>query len=43
MKEAWEVMGQHWAVTLWVGIVIMVSFHRVTIIKHHKSKDEDNQ
>lgn len=23
MKEAFEVMGEHWMVTLWLGIVLM--------------------
>jgi len=31
MKEAWEVMGQHWGVTLWIGLVLMVCFTRIKI------------
>jgi hypothetical protein len=31
MKEAFEVMAEHWAVTLWIGIVIMVSLNRIHI------------
>jgi hypothetical protein len=31
MKEVFDVMAEHWCVTLWLGIVVMVSLHRTSI------------
>jgi len=43
MKEAFDTMGEHWCVTLWLGIVVMVCFSRVQVHKHqnyHEHKDK---
>ena len=31
MREAFDVMAEHWAVTMWLGIVVMVALHRTSI------------
>jgi hypothetical protein len=36
MREAFEVMAEHWAVTWWLGIVVMVSLHRIKIVNIKK-------
>lgn len=44
MKEAFEVMAEHWCVTLWLGIVVMVSLHRINITNsenHYYGKDKE--
>lgn len=45
MKEAFEVMAEHWCVTLWLGIVVMVSLHRTHITqkqtKNYYGKNEE--
>lgn len=34
MKEAFETMGEHWAVTLWIGLVLIAIAHgNLTLIK----------
>lgn len=45
IKEAFEVMSDHWAITMWLGLVLMVSLHRTTIknkVVHHYGKNEKN-
>lgn len=43
MKEAWEVMGEHWAVTLFVGIVIVGSFNRITIVIRSRNNGQNEK
>lgn len=47
MKEAWEIMAEHWGVTLWIGIVVMVALHRTSItnreIKNYYEKKEGDK
>lgn len=31
MREAFDVMAEHWALTMWLGIVIMVALNRSQI------------
>lgn len=40
MKEAFDTMAEHWGVTLWLGIVVMVSLHKTTYIKNNYGKNE---
>ena len=44
MKEAFDVMAEHWCVTLWLGIVVIASLHRTSVtnkeIHHHHGKNE---
>jgi hypothetical protein len=39
MKEAFDVMAEHWCVTLWLGLVVMVSLHRTKVTKIYKYKE----
>lgn len=45
MKEAFDVMADHWCITLWIGIVVMVSLHRTNITQqetnNYYDKDEE--
>lgn len=49
MKEAFDAMAEHWGVTLWIGIVIIVSFSRwrlggtTTKVINHYGKDEGSK
>jgi len=41
MKEAFDVMAEHWGVTFWLGIVIMVALHRTHICRENNYYEKD--